>query len=597
MVLWTAVGGLALGTAVRAGEEPKGAVRVVAAGAGFQLLRDGKPYFIRGAGGEGSRELLAQVGGNSVRVWGTENLQAKLDQAHKLGLTIAVGIWLGHERHGFNYNDANQVAKQADMVRETILRYKNHPAVLLWALGNEMEGYEKGDNAAIWSAIQNLAVMAKKLDPNHPTMTVVAEIGGERVKSIHRLCPDIDIVGINTYAGLGSIPKRYKEAGGTKPYIIAEFGPPGIWESPKTSWGVAPELSSTEKAEVYRKNYTLGVAGAKDLCLGSYAFLWGAKQEATATWFGMLLPDGKRLAAVDALQELWSGKPPTNRCPRIDALNLQGPNQVEPGTTVRVDLKAADPEGDPLAVRWVLQRESVKLGVGGDAEEAPPSFPDAILKGDLTGADVKLPKGGGGYRLFAFVSDDRKGAAVANVPLFVKGPIDIPKASVAKLPLVIYDEADQATPPFAPTGWMGNTKSLKVDPAWTTDPQAGKTCMRVAYEANDNWSGVVWQNPPNDWGALPGGWNLTGAKRLSFWARGDKGGEVVSFEFGLLGKEKTYFDTGRGKLDKIDLTPAWKQYSIDVGNQDLSRIKTGFAFVVAGQNRPVVFYLDAIRFE
>jgi hypothetical protein len=40
-----------------------------------------------------------------------------------------------------------------------------------------------------------------------------------------------------------------------------------------------------------------------------------------------------------------------------------------------------------------------------------------------------------------------------------------------------------------------------------------------------------------------------------------------------------------------------KQYSIAVGNQDLSRIKTGFAFVVAGQNRPVVVYLDAIRFE
>ncbi len=173
------------------------------------------------------------------------------------------------------------------MVRQTILRYKDHPAVLLWGLGNEMEGYAKGDNAAIWSTIQNLAAMTKKLDPNHPTMTVVAEIGGDRVKNIHRLCPDIDIVGINCYAGLANLPKRYKDAGGTKPYIVTEFGPPGMWETPKTSWGVAPELTSTAKADVYRKNYDLGVTGAKGLCLGSYAFLWGSKQEATATWFGM----------------------------------------------------------------------------------------------------------------------------------------------------------------------------------------------------------------------------------------------------------------------------------------------------------------------
>ena len=121
--------------------------------------------------------------------------------------------------------------------------------------------------------------------------------------------------------------------------------------------------------------------------------------------------------------------------------------------------------------------------------------------------------------------------------------------------------------------------------------------MRVEYDAKDAWAGVVWQNPPNDWGNLPGGWDVTGAKRLTFWARGDAGGEIVSFEFGVLGKDKKFFDTGRGKLEKVSLTREWKQYSIDVAGQDLSRIKTGFVFVLAGQDRPVIFYLDAIRFE
>ncbi len=297
------------------------------------------------------------------------------------------------------------------------------------------------------------------------------------------------------------------------------------------------------------------------------------------------------------MQELWTGKPPANRCPRIDSFKLDGGDQVEPGSTIRVALKASDPDGDPLKVRWVLQGEPAKFGAGGDNEEVPPTYPDAIVKSDAISADVKMPKGGGGYRLFAFVVDDHKGAAVANVPLFVKGPLIIPKARVAQLPLTIYDEADQVAPPFAPTGWMGNSKSLKVDPACTTQPHAGKTCMRVEYEAKDAWAGVVWQNPPNDWGNLPGGWDVTGAKRLTFWARGDAGGEIVSFEFGVLGKDKKFFDTGRGKLEKVSLTREGKQYSIDVAGQDLSRIKTGFVFVLAGQDRPVIFYLDAIRFE
>ncbi len=118
-----------------------------------------------------------------------------------------------------------------------MVRYRNHSALLLWGLGNEMEGYGKGDNAAIWSAVNDLALLVKELDPHHPTMTVVAEIAGDRVSSIHRLCPAIDVAGINSYGGASSLAQRYRDAGGTKPYILTEFGPPGFWEVAKTPWG------------------------------------------------------------------------------------------------------------------------------------------------------------------------------------------------------------------------------------------------------------------------------------------------------------------------------------------------------------------------
>lgn len=583
-------------TAIAADSQPM-VVKLVSTKIGWQLTRDGQPYVIKGVGGDKQLDKLVAAGGNSIRTWSAEKLKPILDEAQKHGLTVTVGLWLGHERHGFDYNNAEQVAAQYQAAEQTIMQFKDHPAVLMWALGNEMEGYAAGDNAAIWSAINNLATMAKRLDPNHPTMTVVAEIGGDRVKNIHRLCPDIDIVGINSYGGAATLPQRYREAGGTKPYVITEFGPAGMWEVTKNGWGAAPEPTSTEKAESYKKTYVANVTANAAQCLGSYAFLWGQKQEATATWFGLLLPDGSRLGAVDVLSELWTGKPPSNRCPTIKAFSIAGETKVKPHATVTARLDVSDPDQDPLNVQWVLQAEAQEFAVGGDAEAVPPTFPEAIVKSSATSAEVKLPEGGGGYRLFAYVRDGKGNAAVANLPLYVDAPIKIPSAQVATLPFVVYRDADQDKPPYVPTGWMGNAKAMKLDEAWKTNPHSGKTCLKFDFTANDGWGGIVWQSPPNDWGDKAGGWDLTGAKALTFWARGERGGEVASFQLGILGADKKFADSSNAKLENVKLTHEWEEYRIDLSGKKLSRIKTGFVINVASSGKPLTIYLDDISYD
>jgi hypothetical protein len=563
----------------------------------WQLLRDGKPYFIKGGGGNSALEALVTAGGNSIRTWSTDNVGKQLDAAQKLGLTVTVGFWVGHARHGFDYTNAKQVEDQLDRAREAILKYKDHPALLIWGIGNEMESGGDENNAAMWSAVNNLAAMAHKLDPNHPTMTVVAEIGGKKVQHLQKLCPEVDIIGINSYGGIGSIPKRYKDAGGTKPYIVTEFGPAGIWESKKNAFGVVPEPTSTEKAERYAQAWRTAVLSQPGLCLGGYAFTWGYKQEATATWFGTFLPDGAHLGAVDALTEAWTGKPPANKCPEIHSLKVDGADDVDSGVAVHVTLDAADPENDPLKVKWVLQAENFVFGNGGDAEATPATFADALTQADLQAATVTMPKSGGSYRLFAYVYDNHGGAAVANVPLHVKGAVTLPKAKVAALPLIIYDEADRDPPSFIPAGWMGNAKAIQLDPKCETKPHSGKTCFRCDFTEPTGWGGVVWQSPAGDWGDRAGGFDLSGAKKMTFWARGEKGGETVTFLFGLFPREKRFFDTASGKLDKIALTPEWKQYEIDLAGKDLSRIKSGFAWSVAASGSPLTFYLDDVQYE
>lgn len=170
-------------------------------------------------------------------------------------------------------------------------------------------------------------------------------------------------------------------------------------------------------------------------------------------------------------------------------------------------------------------------------------------------------------------------------------------ARKAKLPFAVYADKGSADNHYVPAGWMGNTKSIKMDEGWTKNPHDGKTCCRFEYTASDDWGGVVWQDSANDWGDKPGGWNLTGAKKLVFWARGGKGGEVVSFKFGILGADKQYYDSAGAGLDSVKLTKHWKKYGINLSGKDLKCIKTGFAWSLAGQGKPVVFYLDDIHYE
>jgi hypothetical protein len=386
----------------------------------WRLYVNHQPFFIKGAGGEGSLAKLKEAGGNSIRTWGADRLQSVLDEAQQQGLKVCAGIWFHHEHdaEGFDYSKPEMVRAQLELVRQHVLRFKDHPALLLWGLGNEMEG-EAGDKVEIWNAVQEAARLTKQLDPNHPTMTVIAEIGGQKVAGIHKHCPDIDIIGINSYGGGPSVAERYAKLNGTKPYIITEFGPPGPWEGGKTSWGAAYEPTSTEKAEFYRRTYQ-GSIEQKPLCLGSYAFLWGQKQETTVTWFGMFLKDGDKLQAVDTMTELWSGKPPAIRCPVIKQLKIRDLREFAPGAVFSATLEAADPQGRPLQVRWVVQPEQPKKLTAGAEEQALPELTDIFVSSDSHSAELRAPQQPGGYRLFAYVRNGA-GTAVANVPFHVAG--------------------------------------------------------------------------------------------------------------------------------------------------------------------------------
>ncbi|MES2657901.1 MAG: glycoside hydrolase family 2 TIM barrel-domain containing protein [Verrucomicrobiota bacterium] len=392
----------------------------------FTLLRDGKPYIIHGVGGSAHLKDLAKHGGNSIRTWGIGSLEEKvdgvplLDYCQSLGISVTAGIWIGHVRHGFNYSDEAQLKKQRDTVREAARKYRGHPALLMWGLGNEMEGPESdGRDPKIWKELNVLAGILKEEDPHHPVMTVIAGAGATKVKGILDHYPNIDVLGVNAYAGASGAARAVKQAGWKKPFVLTEFGPLGHWEVPKTSWNAPIEPSSRTKAASYYATMSL-LNENSDICLGSYAFLWGQKQEVTSTWYGMFLSSGEKLPTVDAMCYAWTGKWPENRAPRITAIDTPlKETTVAPGQTLTATAKAEDAESDSMTWEWSVSAESTDRKSGGDAESVPESIKDCVVSQQGETVNLKTPAKPGNYRLFVIVRDGKGGASADNTPFRV----------------------------------------------------------------------------------------------------------------------------------------------------------------------------------
>jgi hypothetical protein len=170
-----------------------------------------------------------------------------------------------------------------------------------------------------------------------------------------------------------------------------------------------------------------------------------------------------------------------------------------------------------------------------------------------------------------------------------------------KLPFYVYQGFHSPQNHYAPSGWMGDYGDLRFDDH-AKAPGVDHPVIRVAYSGKAaqgaGWAGIYWQHPANNWGSREGGFNLNGAKKLVFMARGDKGGETID-QFKIGGITGDFADSGSAAIGPVTLGKEWKRYEIALDGQELSSISGGFCWTMTRDANPDggVFYLDNIRFE
>ena len=397
--------------------------------AGFGLLRAGEPYEVRGVGlaveeadTEALMVALAEQGGNSFRTWHVGD-GAFLDRAHELGLTVALCLNIKRERHGFDYGDARAVRAQFERAKAKVLKHPDHPALLAWVIGNELN-HDYSD-PRVYDAVNDIALMIAELDPNHPTTTTTADISVELAQVINERAPALDFISVQVYGALFDLEQKLAAIQFDRPIMVTEWGTIGHWEIPTTDWGAPIELNSSQKADTYRRGYRDVLSRLGGGLIGNYAFLWGQKQERTPTWYGVFV-DGHKTEAVDVLTEIWTASDDHPQSPRITDLTLAGKRagdnvRLVAGSEAQAQLTVTDPEGRELALRWQLMEESRATQSGGDPEETPPDFPGAVTahRGEPTRSTLRVPDELGAYRLFAYATDADGSIAHANLPFLV----------------------------------------------------------------------------------------------------------------------------------------------------------------------------------
>lgn len=194
--------------------------------------------------------------------------------------------------------------------------------------------------------------------------------------------------------------------------------------------------------------------------------------------------------------------------------------------------------------------------------------------------------------------------------------------------LIVYDDRDSGGAHFFPSGWMGDLTTVPegqgkgiIDDASTENPRSGDTCVKISVSrellkrGTQGWMGVYWQFPDGNWGRSAGldlGRYSVPAEpvRLTFWARGSTGKELVQF---LSGGVQRYADSrnpelrhrdtfgpsypeGSMKEGLVKLSTEWRRYRIELNGEDLRNLIGAFAWVVENEvNRDgLTFFIDDV---
>lgn len=391
---------------------------------GYTLFKDQLPIKIKGAAGSGYFSLLKKLGGNTIRVYDTLNLQAALDSAKLNELVVMVDLPIaGSKYYDSFYQDEGKVKAQYLACNNTIKKYKDHPALLMWCLGNEIVFPTGLKFNRFYSAYNELLDMVHRTDPDHPVTTTLKNLNSRSVFNIKMRVHGIDLISINTFGQIASLKEDLDRIAliWNGPYLISEWGVNGYWEESFTAWDVPVEPSGFFKNIRIREVESEFMPHQDPRFLGSIFFYWGNKQERTNTWFSLFDEAGNRATLTETLSEIWLGNQKGGQKAEIKEMLLNRMSaydniMLEPGKLAYGEFNM-DIKTDPGTVIWQIKPEDWYSEQMKDQNLS--EIENLIISQNEQKVCFKAPVKTGPYRLFAKTIDSSGVFSQANIPFYV----------------------------------------------------------------------------------------------------------------------------------------------------------------------------------
>ena len=171
--------------------------------------------------------LMAQAGINTVRLYAPILSTAMLDAAWANGLYVVPNFGVSPAQLGCPEGRAFMQGQLEDMVT----KWKDHPAVLFWLMGNEVNINLDGNDLCLdwYPQLDALAAAIKAIDTAHPVATSVAGVDDICLAgcSDDTSLPNLDIWGAQLYQGCTFISAfnqyaNYEDC--ARPLVLTEFG-------------------------------------------------------------------------------------------------------------------------------------------------------------------------------------------------------------------------------------------------------------------------------------------------------------------------------------------------------------------------------------
>ncbi len=194
---------------------------------GEDPLKNGYSLWINGDSYEKDFAMMKSAGINTIRVQdlGTPvELNKVLDSADRNGIKIIMGT-SGPVRKNSADSEIREDVKERAI--KMVKVYKDHPAILMWLVGNEINYDYKGEDVNDWySLLDEIAVEIKKEDPNHPVTTANNDL--KDVEEFRDMSKNVDVYGANEYTlnenSWDWFFEAYEDYETDKPVLITETG-------------------------------------------------------------------------------------------------------------------------------------------------------------------------------------------------------------------------------------------------------------------------------------------------------------------------------------------------------------------------------------